>query len=38
MTRERFAVSAHGLRQLHAGREPWALVKELRLPSLKTFV
>ena len=29
MTRERFAVSAHGLRQLHAGREPWTLVKEL---------
>ncbi len=29
MTRERFAVSAHGLRQLHADREPWTLVKEL---------
>ena len=29
MTTERFAVSAQGLRQLHAGREPWTLVKEL---------
>ena len=29
MTTERFAVSASGLRQLHAGRAPWTLVKEL---------
>ena len=29
MTTERFAVSATGLRQLHAAREPWTLVKEL---------
>ena len=29
MQQERFAVSADGLRQLHAGRAPWALVKEL---------
>lgn len=29
MTKERFAVSAEGLRQLHAGRPPWTLVKEL---------
>ena len=29
MNEERFAVSAEGLRQLHAAREPWTLVKEL---------
>ena len=29
MREERFAVSAEGLRQLHAAREPWTLVKEL---------
>ena len=29
MSTERFAVSASGLRQLHAGRAPWTLVKEL---------
>lgn len=29
MTKERFTVSAAGLRELHADREPWMLVKEL---------
>ena len=29
MDKERFAVSAEGLRQLNAGRAPWSLVKEL---------
>lgn len=28
-TTERFAVSTAGLRELHAGREPWTLLKEL---------
>ena len=28
-TTERFAVSTEGLRELHAGREPWTLLKEL---------
>ena len=29
MNKERFAVSAEGLRQLNASRRPWSLVKEL---------
>ena len=29
MSKERFSVSADGLRQLNAGRAPWSLVKEL---------
>ena len=29
MTEERFSVSTSGLRELHAGREPWTLLKEL---------
>ena len=29
MTKERFSVSAEGLRQLNASRPPWSLVKEL---------